>query len=132
VRTSYGADIVPVEADPGDLEAVFAELIANAGEAMTEGGSLTVEIRAQGRCNVIRVEDEGQGMDQRTRARAFEPLFTTKGAGHAGLGLCTVFRAVRAYGGTIRLLTRAGRGTEVEVWLPVNGARTTSAAVPKS
>jgi two-component system, cell cycle sensor histidine kinase and response regulator CckA len=65
----------------------------------------------------LRVADDGVGMSAETQARAFDPFFTTKSAGR-GLGLAVVQGIVRSLGGTIRIETRSGEGTEFDVLLP--------------
>jgi CheY-like chemotaxis protein len=67
----------------------------------------------------IMVEDTGHGMDEETRARAFQPYFTTKPRGKGtGLGLAMVDAIVRNHGGSVQLESEVGRGTRVIVVLP--------------
>ena len=72
------------------------------------------------------MEDTGEGMDARTRERAFDEFFTTKATG-SGLGLAFVRRVVEAHGGEVSLTSREGRGTIVSLRLPAWGARGPSA-----
>src|SRR5690606_26568013 len=65
----------------------------------------------------IVVRDNGGGMDAETTARAFEPFFSTKGAG-AGLGLSTVYGIVQQHRGWVEIRSEPGEGTEVVAWLP--------------
>jgi CheY-like chemotaxis protein len=69
---------------------------------------------------LLRVEDEGCGMDASTQGRIFEPFFSTRGPGR-GLGLAATIGIVRANGGALALVSRPGRGTRVTVVLPVEG-----------
>jgi PAS domain S-box-containing protein len=131
VRTDPSAGAV--HADPTQIHQVLLNLCANARDAMAaKGGTLEIEVvRAEvpgpgapaglaARSYVrLAVTDGGQGMDAETRARAFEPYFTTKpiGAG-SGLGLAVVHGVAAALGGTVTLESAEGRGTRVEVWLP--------------
>jgi two-component system, NtrC family, sensor histidine kinase HydH len=69
----------------------------------------------------VSVEDTGEGMDARTRERAFDEFFTTKATG-SGLGLAFVRRVVEAHGGEVSLTSREGRGTIVSLRLPASGA----------
>ena len=109
-----------VEGDPRLLERVFANVVANALQAMPGGGSLTV--RCEGAdldgapAVAVVFEDTGEGMDTLVRARALDPFFTTRPAG-TGLGLAIVERLVKAHGGRLEL--RSGEdGATVVVVLP--------------
>lgn len=76
----------------------------------------------------MEVEDTGEGMDARTRERAFDDFFTTKASG-SGLGLAFVRRVVEAHGGEVLLTSREGRGTVVRMRLPVTDASLGGAGV---
>jgi CheY-like chemotaxis protein len=123
-----------VSADPGQLEQVLVNLALNARDALREGGRIRIETenvyltrgqaREQGDVSpgpyaVLRVSDDGVGMDARTRERAFEPFFTTKEPGAAsGLGLAAVHGIVEEARGHVRIRSSPGSGTTVEVYLP--------------
>lgn len=69
---------------------------------------------------VVSVADTGRGMDEQTAARAIEPFFSTKGVGKGtGLGLSMVHGLARQLGGELRIFSRLGYGTNIELWLPV-------------
>ncbi len=112
---------LPVFADRAQLEQLVVNLALNARDAMPEGGRLTIRTHAAEAAQaVLRVEDTGMGMDDETRSRAFEPFYTTKEFGRGtGLGLTTVYGIVESAGGTIRVESAPGRGTTVEVALPL-------------
>ena len=83
------------------LANALENLVRNAFEAMPAGGTLTVRTRRGRRRGVVlSVEDTGEGMDARTRERAFDDFFTTKATG-SGLGLAFVRRVVEAHGGEV-------------------------------
>ena len=106
------------------LANALENLVRNACEAMPQGGTLTVRTRREaldGAGVVLSVEDTGEGMDARTRERAFDEFFTTKASG-SGLGLAFVRRVVEAHGGEVSLTSREGRGTIVSLRLPAPGA----------
>ncbi len=106
------------------LANALENLVRNACEAMPQGGTLTVHTRREaieGAGVVVSVEDTGEGMDARTRERAFDEFFTTKASG-SGLGLAFVRRVVEAHGGEVSLTSREGRGTIVSLRLPAPGA----------
>ncbi len=127
-----------VRIDYTHLEQVVLNLAVNARDAMPEGGTLTVgtsmvEVKAgrgpagglpPGSYACLRVADSGTGMAPEVAARAFEPFFTTKevGAG-SGMGLAMAYGVVRRAGGQVRLDSRPGRGTAVEVLLPATEDR---------
>ena len=120
--------VLPRLAMPPDrLRDVLTRLADNARLAMPDGGPLRIAARthladashpalAPGRYVVLSVRDAGCGMDTTIRARAFEPLFTTR-PGADGLGLAYVFGAVRADGGDILMQSEPGVGTTVELYL---------------
>ena len=126
----------PVEIDAAQLDSAIVNLANNARDATPDGGTLTVTVRnavpdmadhPPGDHVLIEVIDTGLGMDEATQARAFEPFFSTKGAGHGtGLGLSMVHGFVHQSGGTIRLASAKGKGTTVQLFLP----RTRRAAGP--
>lgn len=132
-------DALSVVGDPSQLLQVLMNLCINAGDAMPEGGVLRISVErasypdvdlggtdmmSNGDVAVLRVVDEGVGMDAAVRARAFEPFFTTKPRGKGtGLGLATVHAIVRDHGGHIRLDSIVGDGTTFEVMLPCGAGR---------
>jgi CheY-like chemotaxis protein len=127
---------------------VIVNLVVNAGDAMPDGGRLTITTtdvefgendyrlhpgghRALGRYAVLEIADTGVGMDEHTLNHIFEPFFTTKGEGHGtGLGLATVYGIVRQSGGFVWAYSEPGRGTSFKVYLPLVTAQ--AADEPKS
>jgi CheY-like chemotaxis protein len=111
---------------PAALEQVTINLVLNARDAMPAGGRLEVTTaraphHPPGRGTAtLTVVDTGVGMDEATRARAFEPYFSTKsGGGGRGLGLSTVFGIVTQHGGHVDVVSELGRGSTFRVCLPV-------------
>jgi two-component system, cell cycle sensor histidine kinase and response regulator CckA len=129
-----------VHADRSELEQALINLAVNAIDAMPRGGRLTIDVEAieldadhvethvggkPGPHVMIAVSDTGQGMDEATRARIFEPFYTTKPVGEGtGLGLAMVFGAVERAGGRVWVYSELGRGTTFKVYLPVGGEPT--------
>jgi len=104
----------------GRLRQVVLNLVVNAIHAVGAQGVVRVTTELRGRQALMRVEDDGPGIDPDVRARLFEPFFTTKPVGQGtGLGLYVSYEIVRAHGGEIRVDSEPGRGTRFEVRLPL-------------
>jgi len=123
--------------DRSQIEHALLNLFVNAAHAMPAGGRIRVVMRldtlndtaararelASGRYVAITVEDSGTGMDAQTRARIFDPFFTTKEMGRGtGLGLASVYGAVKGHDGAIDVWSEPGEGTRFEIHLPATGA----------
>jgi hypothetical protein len=107
--------------DPTQMQQVLVNLVKNAMQAMTTGGTLTLQT-GEGADGVwVSVADTGGGIPQEQINRIFEPFYTTKKKG-SGLGLMIVQRIVRAHDGRIELESHVGRGTTFRVWLPCMNA----------
>ncbi len=133
VTTDYAANLVPTRVDPNQLELALLNLALNARDAMPHGGQLTISARceriaggeipglAPGDYVCIAERDTGHGMDEATLKRATEPFFTTKETGQGtGLGLSMVDGLMAQSDGAMRIVSRVGVGTTVELWLPVS------------
>ncbi|RME76352.1 MAG: PAS domain S-box protein, partial [Planctomycetota bacterium] len=122
-----------VRGDQSRLVLLLAHLLGNAADALEEGGTVTLAVRvceASGQA-VLAVTDTGCGMDPATEARMFEPYFSTKTEGHGrGLGLAMAREIAKWHDATIRVRTSPGRGTTVELRLPLAGLESGSAHEP--
>ena len=123
-----------VEADPSQLEQVLLNLAANARDAMPAGGRLVLATErrrlhsarpgdmfevAPGEYCRLTVRDTGEGMDEETLAHLFEPFYTTKEIGRGtGLGLASVYGAVKQNRGYIWVESAPGKGSSFEIFLP--------------
>ena len=129
---------LPVSGDENQLEQVVLNLVQNAVDAMGErGGQVRVRARTIPPSTLrpeqllwplqrseayveLTVRDDGPGIPGERIGRVFEPFYTTKTTGR-GLGLSVVQGIVRAHGGSIRLYSQAGLGTEFRIYLPLVG-----------
>lgn len=136
IEYTFHADpqLLPVMADPGQIEQVILNLAVNARDAMPNGGSITVRTRnvelseaeaskrspmPAGSYVLFSLADTGHGMDEETKAHIFEPFFTTKEAGRGtGLGLATVYGVVKQSGAFIWVESELGKGTTFEIYFP--------------
>jgi signal transduction histidine kinase len=108
---------VILPADPEQMERVFINLFTNAVDAMSGKGTMTVTVKTEEECVVIRVSDTGKGIPPEARERVFEPFFTTKDHG-TGLGLPIVFSIIKRHHGEITIESGEGKGTTFVIKLP--------------
>ena len=113
------ADVPAIVGNRSELYDALLNLIFNAVDAMPEGGSIKIVTSRDGDVVLLRVEDEGIGMNEETRRRVFEPFFTTKADVGTGLGLSTTYASVRRWGGAVEVESSAGVGSTFTMRLPV-------------
>lgn len=131
VRTSIEPGL-RVRGDRGSAWSIVWNLAANAVEALSPGGTLELRLSSVRDFALLVVEDDGPGMTEEQRQRAFEPYFTTKVTG-TGLGLALVKQAVTDVGGEVELTSEPGLGTRFTVMLPLAAdAAQRSAAAKRS
>jgi two-component system, sporulation sensor kinase E len=119
VKTKLARELPITPIDPTQIQQVLLNLIKNALQAMTRGGTLSLQTGEGSEGVWVGVSDTGGGIPQEQINRIFEPFFTTKKKG-TGLGLMIVQRIVRAHGGRIELESQVGRGTTFRIWLPLH------------
>jgi PAS domain S-box-containing protein len=115
------AEIPPIECDPQQLKQVFLNLLLNARQAVGDRGRIRIQTGARQGWVSIRVEDDGPGIPEDAIDRVFDPFFTTRPAEGMGLGLAHCHEILRAWGGTIDVSSKPGRGAVFEVRLPEAG-----------
>jgi len=109
-----------VECDPGQVNQVLMNVLANAGEAIVGKGNIWVATRADGSGVVVEVRDDGHGLAPDVLPRVFDPFFTTKDVGEGtGLGLAISQGIVAAHEGRIEVANAPGGGAIVRIVLPV-------------
>lgn len=129
VVTTYDADVGAIEVDKGQLEQVLLNLVANARDAMPNGGTLYIGTRGvppggaagtkPGTWAMLEIRDTGTGMSDEVRERIFEPFFTTKERGKGtGLGLALAYAMVEQARGRITCTSEAGVGTTFQLAFP--------------
>ena len=112
------------------IEQVLVNLLVNAGQAMSDDkrGLITVRTRAEGSSIIVEIEDDGQGMSEKTLKQIFDPFFTTKRArGGTGLGLAIAYRIIEEHRGHMSVTSELGRGTTITITIPAG--KGTQAAV---
>jgi PAS domain S-box-containing protein len=131
-------DLPKIFAGQQQLEQILLQLVLNARDAMPEGGRITIETREQqltrpmirelhpgvdlapGPYVCLTISDTGVGMNPETLERVFEPFFTTKPVGKGtGLGLASVYGAVKQNDGYIWAYSTPGQGSRFDIYLPV-------------
>jgi signal transduction histidine kinase len=125
---------VMVMSDSVQMEQILMNLCTNGRDAMPDGGVLSISVEEvtidpeagkqhppkPGRYALMSVGDTGPGMDDNTRARIFEPYFTTKDVGKGtGLGLAIVYGIVKQHKGWIWVESAKGEGTTFRIYLPL-------------
>jgi PAS domain S-box-containing protein len=126
-RFDLDEEMMPVLADPTQVEVAVLNLAINARDAMPTGGVLSFTTRQvevsgdpeleEGRYIELSISDTGVGMAGDVRERAFEPFFTTKEVGKGtGLGLSMVYGMARQSGGIARIESEPGKGTSVSLY----------------
>jgi len=137
--------ILPVKVDPGQIEQVILNVVANARDAMADGGTLTIKTTRgaklgaggvdlpNGRYVSLKFTDTGSGMNSDVIAQAFEPFFTTKERGRGtGLGLSSVYGIVKQSDGDVRIVSHEGHGTTLEILLPESTEPLSGTRTPKT
>jgi CheY-like chemotaxis protein len=129
-----GKSMWPVKVDPSQIDQILANLCVNARDAIADVGRIAIKTGSvlfdadycaaregvtPGEYVVLAVSDNGCGMNKETLDKLFEPFFTTKAVGQGtGLGLATVYGAVKQNGGFINVSSEPGKGTTFEIYLP--------------
>jgi len=117
VERDYCDPVPIVEIDIDKMKSCFQNLVANAADAMPNGGILRISIMESGGSVNLAFEDSGEGIQPDNLPKLFAPYFTTKNRG-IGLGLAIAKRVIESHKGSIDISSTPGRGTCVRVSLP--------------
>jgi PAS domain S-box-containing protein len=141
IELSLPDEVWPCEIDPAQFGAAILNLAANARDAMSRSGRVTIRTENVTRLGpdgvdqlagdyvLVSVTDNGCGMSAEVLERAFEPFYTTKEVGKGtGLGLSQVYGFAKQSGGAARIESELGRGTTVQIYLPRAAGRVRAGA----
>ncbi len=144
IETQVDSNCPPVLGDATELSQILMNLSINARDAMSDGGTLTIEATPAllngnasglhpdahpGQYVLLKVSDTGSGMTPEILDRIFDPFFTTKDVGKGtGLGLATVQGIVKSHGGFINVYSEVGFGTKFSIYLPAATTATSPAS----
>jgi PAS domain S-box-containing protein len=134
VRADVG-DVPPIEGSPSELRDALVNLILNAVDAMSAGGTITLRAYTeQGQRDrpdvLVEVVDTGTGMTDEVQRRCLEPFFTTKGEHGTGLGLSIVHGMLRRHAGLLEIESAVGQGTTMRLRLSAGSMATDDLPVP--
>jgi len=121
IERDYDSSLPKIMADPQHVKQVVVNLVANAIQAMPDGGNVSVSTSSHKDDAYLIVEDTGPGMEKSVLKQIFTPFYTTKDVDQgAGLGLAVVHGIVKSHGGFIQVDSTPGEGVRVEVAFPCN------------
>jgi PAS domain S-box-containing protein len=146
LKFSLKPDIGRIKVDPHQIDQVLLNLVVNARDAMPNGGTLTISTGdaafekdaaqphpeiAAGSYVVLSVADTGMGMNEETKARLFEPFFSTKeDSKGAGLGLAMVYGIAKQNSGAVTVHSEPGAGTVFKLYLPRTDEKPIARVIP--
>ena len=120
VSKDISCQLPSIEVDRNQMAQVFVNIFLNAIQAMEEGGVLKIGARTLDERLIMTISDTGKGIPEEALPKVFDPFFTTKGEGKGtGLGLWITQGIVERHGGTVQLSSQEGKGTTVEIQLPL-------------
>jgi PAS domain S-box-containing protein len=109
-----------IDCESGQVLESLLIIVLNARYAMPETGNILVSLGIEGSVAVVRIADDGPGMDEETRMRIFEPFYTTKPAGSGtGLGMAITYGIIQGHHGDISVESSPGVGTCFTITLPL-------------
>jgi PAS domain S-box-containing protein len=139
LEENIDTDCGNVLVDPTEIQQIIMNLFSNAIWATKERGTININLRqvqltaqeasnlslASEDCILLSFSDNGSGMDTETKARIFDPFYTTKEVGKGtGMGLAIIYSIMESYGGTILVESEGGKGTTFLLYFPVTNEPT--------
>ena len=123
IAETYAEGLSLVNASKNQLRQVFLNMVANARDAMPDGGTLSVVTRGDTETVSVEVTDTGTGIREEHLDKIFDSFFTTKGeVKGVGLGLSVCYGFIKDHGGDIEVKSQVGEGTAFTISLPVHTA----------
>ena len=125
ILREYAEAGLKAKIDPEHFRQVILNLLQNATQSMPKGGKVKISAEYAKDQNIkqdklfLKIADSGSGMPREVLDKMFTPFFTTKEGG-TGLGMATIKKIVEAHQGEIRVNSEVGKGTEVEICLPLS------------
>ncbi len=120
ITTNYSDENVVVLGDMNALNSAFLNVLVNAMDACEENGKINVKVKKEEKMVTISFTDNGKGISPDALDYIFEPFFTLKNGG-TGLGMSIVKRVVTSHGGKVKVMSKKGEGTTVNLHIPLLG-----------
>lgn len=117
----YDPELPEISMDASKIEQVLVNVMINAGQAMSQGGEMSIRTGMNASKNhiTIRIEDTGCGIPEENIEKLFDPFFSTKGHKGTGLGLSVSYGIIQSHGGDIEVESTPGKGTAFTIILPM-------------
>ena len=110
-----------VACNPGQLNQVFMNLLANAAQAIEGEGNIWIGTLIEKNHAMINIKDDGKGIPEKIKDKIFDPFFTTKDIGKGiGLGLSISYSIIKNHKGTIQVKSKTGEGTTFKIKIPLH------------
>jgi signal transduction histidine kinase len=120
VHKEYQENMPNVEAYGGQINQVFMNILDNAAFAVQDKGDVWIRLKSDNNSAIIQFEDNGCGMDEKTKNKVFDPFYTTKEVGQGtGLGMAISYKVIKNHGGEINIESELGKGSIFTITLPL-------------
>ena len=116
---TYLRNLAPVQGRPKEIQSAFQNMIANAIDALPDGGEIYLSTEEGSGFACVYIQDNGVGISDDIREKIFDPFFTTNSSSRLGLGLSTAYAIIDQHGGEIEVMSTVGQGTTFIIRLPL-------------